>query len=39
MKITYSMPIVQLNDEHDEKNDDHDHHHHDNEKNTRSFKL
>ena len=34
MKITYSMPIVQLNDEHDEKNDDHDHHHHDNEEIT-----
>ena len=34
MKITYTMPIVQLNDEHDEKNDDHDHHHHDNEEKT-----
>ena len=34
MKVTYSMPIVQLNDEHDEKNDAHDHHHHDDEEKT-----
>ena len=29
MKITYTMPIVQLNDQHSDKDDDHDHHHHD----------
>ena len=39
MKITYTMPIVQLNDEHDEKNDDHDHHHHDNEEKHQIFQA
>jgi len=34
MKLTYTMPIVQLSDRQNEKNDDHDHHHHDNEEKT-----
>jgi len=34
MKITYTMPIVQLNDQHSKKDDDHDHHHHENNEKT-----
>lgn len=29
MKLTYTMPIVQLNGQNSGKDDDHDHHHHD----------
>lgn len=32
MKITYTMPIVQLNDQHSKNDDDHDHDHHEDEK-------
>ena len=40
MKLTYTMPIVQLNEQHNDKSGDHDHeHHHDDKEKTKSFKF